>query len=664
MYFLEKIYYYLFFVSISIFLVACFNEDEFDKKYDIPPSNSRANNTYTTEQFSDNASKYQSGNKEIKIGAEPLQAAFFKEGSVYFDPHLATTHTELQLSTLLFPRLVTLTPSGVVVPMIAKSWEETKLGNGYTYIFHLGDMKWGDGSTIKAKQIQASIIRALDPLVKNPYATELALAIRGASEYYGLDAAIGEESIHRLENRVQVNAVDDTTLYVTASSHQVDVLKALSHPIAAVLPIVSANHKNKDIFDLNPSTWIRKGAYVPTIIGREKIVLQAAEYWGKELWLERIEFQFIPLLEERISLFNKGEIDWVTLPLGMDDDAILGGKSNTQATQHIQSVAYAAEVFVDIPDYSILRRVFIPRKEMIKINNDLTQINYKTILSKEYQENMYAELRKNIKNIIAGLYRLQKNNQNNVFIANNIFLPNTVLPSSEDLFPSQKEEDEVIPDTFLPDEIIANTIETENNNNQSIQSLSDIENGFDDRIFDTDQRIDPEEIVAEYINTLKSFLRKGYANQSVLRVAYSDEFLKRYAEEIVRYFSDRNVPVVLVHMLPKDNPAVDTYDIAIRTSVANAHTRIGMLSKLWWLWAGNNRAPVDIFGKFGRLLEVAFYTDEEKAYLSSLNNINDDVIYTSRFVPVWYLPKKALIRVEQYPWWTGQSIYHPMYISH
>ena len=299
----------------------------------------------------------------------------------------------------------------------------------------------------------------------------------------------------------------------------------------------------------------------------------------------------------------------------------------------------------------------------------MTQINYKTILSKEEQENMYAELRKNIKNIIAGLYRLQTNNQNNVFIANNIFLPNTVLPPSEDLFPSQKEEEEeeeeVIPDTFLPDEIIANTIEIENNNNQSIQSISDIENGFNTRVSDTgQQKTASEEIVTEYINTLKSFLRKGYANQSVLRVAYSDEFLKHYAEEIVRYFSDRNVPVVLVHMLPKDNPAVDTYDIAIRASVANAHTRIGMLSKLWWLWAGNNRAPVDIFGKFGRLLEVAFYTDVETAYLSSLNNINDDVIYTSRFVPVWYLPKKALIRVEQYPWWTGQSIYHPMYISH
>jgi hypothetical protein len=56
-------------IFFSVFLMACFNEEKFDKKHDIPPSHSRTTNKYTEEQFFDNTSLYQKGKNEISIGA-------------------------------------------------------------------------------------------------------------------------------------------------------------------------------------------------------------------------------------------------------------------------------------------------------------------------------------------------------------------------------------------------------------------------------------------------------------------------------------------------------------------------------------------------------------------------------------------------------------------
>jgi hypothetical protein len=177
------------------------------------------------------------------------------------------------------------------------------------------------------------------------------------------------------------------------------------------------------------------------------------------------------------------------------------------------------------------------------------------------------------------------------------------------------DEEVVIEDTFFPEEIIASTIEdisdapsetgeTSRELTPNIANISPL-NTFQEALQD--------KIISTYITTLKNFLRRGYENHTVLRVAYSGAFLKQYAEEIVAYFSEMGVSVVLLDMLPRDNPMADTYDIAIRVDTSNANTRIGMLSKLWWLWISNDRAPVDIFGKFDRLLEKL--TQELEIYI-------------------------------------------------
>src|SRR5919206_1390687 len=78
------------------------------------------------------------------------------------DPALSTDVQSGEVVTLLFDNLVQFDPDGQIKPGIASRWESDASGRIYT--FHLRtDVKFQGGRPITAKDVKASILRALEP---------------------------------------------------------------------------------------------------------------------------------------------------------------------------------------------------------------------------------------------------------------------------------------------------------------------------------------------------------------------------------------------------------------------------------------------------------------------------------------------------------------------
>lgn len=127
------------------------------------------------------------------------------------------------------------------------------------------------------------------------------------------------------------------------------------------------------------------------------------------------------------------------------------------------------------------------------------------------------------------------------------------------------------------------------------------------------------------------------------------------------YLIQRDVNAELMSILPQDKPYNVDYDIAIRLSQVNSNTRIGVYSKLWWVWAARNTIPLSFFGDFYSLNEILQHTDSTNEHLATLHKINEESITYARFIPLWYLPHYELINTANFPWWIRQMSYHPLF---
>lgn len=671
---------FLFLITpLSIFILfSCKQEDsstlddnatDEQKIEEIKPSE-RTNVKFEVQEFKDNPKEYYNGKKELRIGAEPLSKNFFEGEKIYFDPHRSLTNTELQLADVLFPKLVTLSPNGVPIPMLAKSWKINKLNNGFTYIFYLGDYTWGDGTPVTATQVAASYIRAISPLVKNPNATELALAIRGGASFYAIGRNFPPGYIAGLEKRVQINVLDEKTLYITTSSLAVNLLTALANPIAVVLPINTASadsNSTKNIFDLSPDTWIRKGLYIPTLASKNKISLQISQDYDIRPWIDNIEFIFEQSIATRIGMFRNNKVDWVILPYAFTLTDIIEFENN-EASQNIfdnlHSIKNTAEIFLEVPDQSALRYVFFKNSDINAVSQNFSQLNYINLLSEEEQINMKNILSTFGQEVKRYLFNYnishKRNTSNSLFCAENIFFPSTPLPPSNIIYtqelPKENTAEQETINELLPDELLYNS-ETQNNpeddsRSQSVtteqQKTSNLANA-------------PQNITA-YIQSIITFLKDYRNGNQVIRIAYNDRILENYAKSIGEYFSSYQVTTEIIPILSNDHPHGDKkYDIAIRISQANSPTRIGIYSKLWWVWAARDTEPQNLFGEFYKLNDILYFVDNINQYLDIFNDINREAIDYARYVPLWYISRYELINTTLYPWWKAQMSYHPLF---
>lgn len=140
------------------------------------------------------------------------------------DPALSTDVQTGEVVTLLFDNLVRFDPDGRLQPGLATRWEADATGRVYT--FHLRpDATFHDGRPIGAREVRASLHRALDPALRGGRQWPL-LPILGARDY-----ANGRAT------RIPGIAVpDDSTIVFTLEEPLNIFPKFLAMPVAAVAP--------------------------------------------------------------------------------------------------------------------------------------------------------------------------------------------------------------------------------------------------------------------------------------------------------------------------------------------------------------------------------------------------------------------------------------------
>jgi ABC-type transport system substrate-binding protein/transcriptional regulator with XRE-family HTH domain len=128
------------------------------------------------------------------------------------DPTLGGYTVTAPVTTQLFRGLVRFGPDLEVLPDLAERFELE--AGGTRYVFHLrDDACWSDGAPLTARDVEATLRRALDPRSGATVARSLLDAVRGARSLAGPDPRAGTGPTSG-SGTVGVEAVDDTTLVI------------------------------------------------------------------------------------------------------------------------------------------------------------------------------------------------------------------------------------------------------------------------------------------------------------------------------------------------------------------------------------------------------------------------------------------------------------------
>lgn len=646
-----KLYTGTFYVALCGFLlfilVSCGIVDKFDEKFGIPKSPSRENIQYKTQTFNTDLKKYYTGPQSIKIGMQIPQKNFVLEDSLFLDPHKIILDSEIQLAHLLFATITTLDfQTGSPAPMLAKSWQIKKTSNEFTYIFTLRDLLWSDGQELTAEQVKASLLRSFDPRTKNPFVAQLAWAIKGGDNLYSLPKSVNHSSIKKAEQEVQIKVQDSKTLHITVSSQEINLLEALAHPSTAILPITDSQATDTSLFIVN-SSWLGIGAFIPIDIPSDtsyKTIAQTnlthtplhliarPDFWSKP-WLTNIDIIFVESSDEQIKMYNTGELDWITLPYEINSSKT-NPHNDINENKNIQKIEFATQIVINIPKQSLLRNT-----------QDSTQNNLEA-----------PDIQQFLNYLIEGLNKFQKEQSNiSVFNANSIFMPNMVFftkknmqtlekinnqtPQKKSIFPKEiKNIEEFLTKKTLP--ITKTSNQTTPQNTQKKQPLT----------------------TTQYASKLKQLLSNTNRKTKQIRLGYTHSFLLPYAQHIVSLFKNYNINVKLVPNLSSIASSTRQYDIAIRQIPIKTNSTESVFSYYYWRflideYLVSSHKPHNI----QMLLDDLKHSNKALQYLTILHKIEQEVVGNLYMIPLWNLPKRELIDIKKYSWWTPQVSWHPLF---
>ncbi len=188
-------------------------------------------------------------------------------------------------------------------PRLAESWEVS--ADGLTYTFHLrSGVKFTDGTPMNADAVVYSFERQ--------FKEDHPAYDQGPWKYWGY------MSMSDIVDSVV--ALDDMTVQMNLQKVEAPLLNNLSMEFAVIVsPTASA--KYGDDFKNNP---VGTGPYkmVSWTKGDSIVLEKNADYWGENIFLDRIIFKVIPDATARWLALQKGEVDIIDLPSPEDLDAI------------------------------------------------------------------------------------------------------------------------------------------------------------------------------------------------------------------------------------------------------------------------------------------------------------------------------------------------------
>ena len=215
------------------------------------------------------------------------------------DPHKATGTWENNIIGDIFIGLVTESPSGNIIPGMAKDWDINN--NGKDYIFHLRDnILWSDGVPLTAEDFVFSLKRILNPSTASQYAS-LLFNIKHAKEIYN-----GNFS----DDRLGVHAIDSRTLKITLENPVPFFIQLLSHYTTYPLPSHVVRAYGEEW--IKPSNIVSNGAYILSEWSSNNHILLSKNlkfYDSENTFFDKV--YFYPIEDNRLALrmFQAGDID-------------------------------------------------------------------------------------------------------------------------------------------------------------------------------------------------------------------------------------------------------------------------------------------------------------------------------------------------------------------
>lgn len=214
------------------------------------------------------------------------------------DPALSTDVQSGEVVALLFDNLVQFDADAQLQPGIAARWEVDTTGTRYTFHLRHG-ATFHDGRPIGAREVRASLLRALDPASRAGRQWPL-FPIAGAREY----AAGKEKSVRG------ISVPDDSTIVFTLVEPLNIFPKFMAMPVAAVAPSPTPPD-----FDQHP---VGSGPWRFVSWSHDDAIVLAAnpDYWAGPPHEDSLRIRIIPEALTQAAEYEAGNLSVVEIPFG------------------------------------------------------------------------------------------------------------------------------------------------------------------------------------------------------------------------------------------------------------------------------------------------------------------------------------------------------------
>lgn len=184
------------------------------------------------------------------------------------DPHRVQTMPERILAGETHLGLVTVDPSGQIVPGLAESWWVSE--DGLSYIFRLRSVQWADGKPLTPDDVVFSFRRMLSPRTQHPLAAWLTRIRNGEAVLQG-----------RMRTReLGVRALTDTVVEISLEQPQPAFLALLAEPSVAIIRQVRVQNQTT-IMGLGPYRIETQNDQHLTLVANEQTVLGGHPGYGR-----------------------------------------------------------------------------------------------------------------------------------------------------------------------------------------------------------------------------------------------------------------------------------------------------------------------------------------------------------------------------------------------
>lgn len=221
------------------------------------------------------------------------------------DPRSSHDHPSNHVVKMLFEGLFRIDLDGQVQPALVESYEISS--DKKTYIFKLKSSQWSNGSEVTAQDFEYGWKQVIDPTLPN----------NGVHIFYPIKNVQAVIQKKATIDQVGIKALDAKTLMVELENPAPFFLESLT--FSSFCPVNSAA-------DINDPDWSQKAGEGFICNGPFKLkdwkkgyeiyLEKNPTYWeAQSIKLQEIKIAIVSDLNTQLSMFEKGEIDWLGKPL-------------------------------------------------------------------------------------------------------------------------------------------------------------------------------------------------------------------------------------------------------------------------------------------------------------------------------------------------------------